>query len=54
VDDIVEVGVAHVGVDLPRKRRSIRVILRKISEYLVTFNKDYLSGVLYTAVSDSE
>jgi hypothetical protein len=53
VDDIVEVGVAHVGVDLPRKR-SIRVILRKISQYLVTFNKDYLSGVLYTAVSDSE
>jgi hypothetical protein len=40
VDDIVEVRVAHVGVDLPRKRRSIRLILRKISEYLMTFKED--------------
>ena len=54
VDDVVEVRVAHVSVDLPREKVSIRMILRKISEYLVTVKEDYLSGVLYTAVSDSE
>jgi hypothetical protein len=54
VDDIVEVGVAHVSVDLSKKKGLSRMMLKKISRYLTNLQDGYLGGVLDSAVGDSE